>query len=139
MDGEGSAPVVSFDGVALSTVERVDARQGEMVLVDVTFQNSGFADKKIKVMIQPEDHFLKPCQNTSDYQAQGRLAGRNYVQTNNKGQFTLKKDQSGTLLLCGLSCKSIVPTSMILRLATDDETLLEKEFHITPRFQASTF
>ena len=28
---------------------------------------------------------------------------------------------------------------MILRLATDDETFLEKEFHITPRFQPSSY
>ncbi len=110
-----------------------------MIFVDVNFQNNGFADKKIKVMISPEDHFLKPCLDTSDYQAQGRLAGRNYVQTNNKNQFTLKKDQSGTLLLCGMSQKPIVPTSLILRLATDEETFLEKEFHIAPRFQASSY
>ena len=68
MKDENPAPV-SFDGVPVLNVQRVDARQGEMVFLDVNFQNSGFADKKIKVMISPEDHFLKPCQNTSDYQA----------------------------------------------------------------------
>ena len=70
---------MSFEGVPLSSVQRIDARQGEMIFVDVSFQNSGLADKKIKVMISPEDHFLKPCSNTSDYQACGRLSGRNYV------------------------------------------------------------
>ena len=28
---------------------------------------------------------------------------------------------------------------MILRLATDEETFLEREFHIAPRFQASSY
>jgi len=60
---------VNFEGVPLSNVLRVDARQGEMIFIDVNFKNSGFTDKKIKVMITPEDHFLKPCSNTSDYQA----------------------------------------------------------------------
>ncbi len=90
-------------------------------------------------MITPEDHFLKPCAKSSDYQSQGRVSGRNYVETNNKQQFTLKKDQHGTLLLCGLSNKPIKSSTLILRLATDDETFLEREFHVAPRFQASTY
>jgi hypothetical protein len=38
-----------------------------------------------------------------------------------------------------MTYKPVVPSSMILRLATDEETFLEKEFHIAPRFQASSY
>lgn len=74
-----------------------------MVFVEISFRNDNFSDKKIKVMITPEDHFLKPCPDYTLYQSQGRISGRNYVQTNAKNYFNLKKEQHGTLLLCGLS------------------------------------
>jgi hypothetical protein len=58
---------------------------------------------------------------------------------NNKQQFTLKKDQKGTLLLCGISHQAILPTTLILKIATDDQPFLEKEYHVVPRFQASQY